>query len=58
MISSDLNINARINAAPLSDFEKQVLHDHPELSVAEAKTVASTLLRCAEFAAQVVPTAK
>ena len=47
-----------VDGGLISDFEKQGLHDHPELSVAESKTVASTLLRCAEFAAQVVPTAK
>ena len=36
----------------LSDFAAQVLKDHPGLSVAEAKVVADTLLRCADFVAQ------
>ena len=43
----------RINAAPLSDFEQQVSQDHPELSVAESKVVASMLLKCAEFTARI-----
>ena len=51
----DNNVADRIAAAPLSDFERQVLCDHPELSVAESKVVADMLLRCAEYAAQVVP---
>ena len=41
--------------APLSDFERQVVSDHPELSVGESRIVANMLLRCAEYAAQVVP---
>ena len=57
-VLSDYDVNARIAEMPLSDFEKQVLSDHPELSVAEAKTIASTLLGCVEYAAQVVPTAR
>ena len=32
-----------------------MLNDHPELSVAESKVIADMLLRCAEYAAQVVP---
>ena len=51
----DNNVADRIAAAPLSDFERQVVSDHPELSVAESKVVANMLLRCAEYAAQVVP---
>ena len=39
------------NEEPLSDFARQVLSDHPGLSVAEAKVVALTLLRCADYAA-------
>ena len=46
-------INARINAAPFSDFEQQVFQDHPELYVAESKVVASMLLKCAEFTARI-----
>ena len=38
--------------APISEFECQVLCDHPELSSQEAKIVASTLLRCSEYANQ------
>ena len=44
-----------MQSAPLSDFERQVLSDHPELSVAGAKVIADMLFRCAEYAAQVVP---
>ena len=35
---------------PLSDFERQIVSDHPELSVAECKIVAKMLSACAEFA--------
>ena len=55
LIQSDHDVNARIQDAPLSEFERQVLQDHPELSAVEAKVIANTLLRCAEYAAQVVP---
>ena len=41
----------RVRAQPISDFAAQVIEDHPGLSVAEAKVVANTLLRCAVFAA-------
>ena len=58
LVLSDYDVNARINEVPLSNFEKQVPRDHPDLSVAEAKTIASTLLRCAQYAAQVCPSAK
>jgi hypothetical protein len=51
----DHDIADRIAAAPLSDFERQVVSDHPELSVGESRIVANMLLRCAEYAAQVVP---
>ena len=51
----DNNVADRIASAPLSDFERQVLKDHPELSAAESKVVANMLLRCAEYADQVVP---
>ena len=54
-ILTDQDVNTRIQSAPLPDFERQVLHDHPELSAAEAKVIASTLLRCVEYASQVVP---
>ena len=50
----DHDIAGRIAAAPLSEFESQVVSDHPELSVAESRVVANMLLRCAEYAAQVV----
>ena len=42
----------RIVEAPISEFESQVLSDQPELSIQEAKIVASTLLRCSEYANQ------
>ncbi len=51
----DNNVADRIAAAPMSDFERQVVSDHPELSVAESRVVANMLLTCAEYAAQVVP---
>ena len=51
----DHDIADRIAAAPLSDFERQVVSDHPELSVGESRIVANMLLRCAEYAAQIVP---
>ena len=51
----DNSVVARIASAPLYDFERHVLNDHPELSVAESKVIADMLLRCAEYAAQVVP---
>ena len=54
-IDPDNTVVARIASAPLYDFERQLLCDHPELSVAESKVVADMLLRCAEYAAQVVP---
>ena len=44
-----------MQSALLLDFEKQVLRHHPELSAAEAKVMPETLLRRAEYAAQVVP---
>ena len=49
---SDLPTAKRRRAAPLSDFAAQVLKGHPGLSVAAAKVVADTLLRCADFVAQ------
>ncbi len=54
-LDHDNDVIASIQSAPLSDFERQVLSDHPGLSVAEAKVIADMLLRCAEYAAQVVP---
>ena len=39
----------------MEGFEWQVVSDHPELSVGESCIVANMLLRCAEYAAQVVP---
>ena len=54
-IDHDHDVIARTQSAPLSDFERQVLSDRPELSAAEAKVIADMLLRCAEYAAQVVP---
>ena len=50
---SDVQTNKRIKRAPLSDFASQVLSDHPGLSDSEAKVVALTLLRCAEFASSI-----
>ena len=35
---------------PLSDFEQQIVSDHPELSVDECRIVAKMLSACAEFA--------
>ena len=51
----DNNVADRIASAPLSDVERQVLKDHPQLSAAESKVVANMLFRCAEYVAQVVP---
>ena len=48
---TDMQTNKRIRKEPLSAFASQVLSDHPGLSVAEAKVVALTLLRCADYAA-------
>ena len=52
---TDVQTSKRIRAEPLSDFEAQVLEDHPGLSKVEAKVVANTLLRCADFAAKAGP---
>ena len=49
---SDVQTNKRIRKEPLSDFATQVLREHPGLSVSEAKVVAQTLLRCADFASR------
>ena len=40
----------RVASYPLSDFEQQIVSDHPELTVAECKIVAKMLSACAEFA--------
>ena len=40
----------RVASYPLSDFEKQIVLDHPELTVPECKIVAKMLAACAEFA--------
>ena len=50
---ADVQTNKRIRKEPLSDFATQVLRDHPGLSESEAKLVAQTLLRCADFASRV-----
>ena len=55
--ATDLPTAKRRKAAPLSDFAAQVLKDHPGLTVSEAKVIADTLLRCADFAAQQPPLA-
>ena len=47
---ADVQTNKRIRKEPLSDFATQVLRDHPGLSESEAKVVAKTLFRCADFA--------
>ena len=47
---SSSNLANRVAALPLSDFEKQIVLDHPEHSVAECKIVANMLLKCVEFA--------
>jgi hypothetical protein len=47
----DVQTAKRVRAKPLSDFETKVLEDHPGLTTVEAKVVASTLLRCADYAA-------
>ena len=44
------NVESRVAAYPLSDFEQQIVSDHPELTVAECKIVARMLAACAEFA--------
>ena len=51
----DHDIADRIATSPLSDFERQVVSDHLELSVDESRIVANMLVRCADYAAQVVP---
>ena len=43
-VDQDNDVVARIAPAPLSDFERQVLNDHPELSVAESKVIADMFL--------------
>ena len=43
-------LESRVAAYPLSYFERQIVSDHPELSVAECKIVAKMLSACAEFA--------
>ena len=49
---ADVQTAKRVRAQPLSDFETQVLEDHPPgLTTVEAKVVANTLLCCADFAA-------
>ena len=48
---TDMQTSKRIRKEPLSAFARQVLSDLPGLSVAEAKAVAQTLLRCADYAA-------
>ncbi len=50
---ADVQTNKRIRREPLSDFATQVLRDHPGLSESEAKVVAITLLRCADFASSI-----
>ena len=47
-----LDTQKKIVEAPISDFESQVLCDHPEPSPQEANIVASTLLRCSDYANQ------
>jgi len=50
----DNDIADRIAANLLFDLERQGVSDHPELSVDESRIVANMLLRCADFATQVV----
>ncbi len=47
----DVQTAKRVRAKPLSDFETKVLEDHPGLTTVEAKVIAGTLLRCADYAA-------
>ena len=47
---SEGTLVARVAAYPLSDFEQQIVSDHPELSVDECRIVAKMLSACAEFA--------
>ena len=49
---TDMPTAKRIKAEPLSEFAAKVYEDHPGLTLAEAKVVADTLLRCADFMAQ------
>ena len=49
---TDMPTAKRRRAEPMSDFASQILRDHPGLSTSEAKVIADTLLRCADFAAQ------
>ena len=49
---TDLPTAKRIKAEPLSEFAAKVYEDHPGLTLAEAKVVAETLLRCADFMAR------
>ena len=51
----DNDIADRIAANPFSDFERQVVSDHPELSFDGSRTAANMSLRCADYATQVVP---
>ena len=43
-------LEKRVAEYPLPDFERQIVSDHSELSVAECKIVARMLTACAEFA--------
>ena len=47
---TDGKIVSRIVTAPLSNSERHVVLDHPELSVEEHKVVANMLRKCAELA--------
>ena len=44
------SLENRVASTPLSEFDQQIIRDHPDLSVAECKIVANMLLKCAEFA--------
>ena len=44
------SIENRVASASLSEFDQQIIRDHPESSVAECKRVANMLLKRAEFA--------
>ena len=50
---SDVQTNKRFLKKALSDFATQVLRGDLGFSVSEAKVVAQTLLRCADFASRV-----
>ena len=47
---TDVPTAKQVRSQPASTFAAQVMEDHAGLSVAQAKVVAHTLLRCADSA--------